>query len=82
MQNKEDVVLKYYRKKCRTVLSYQVISIDMNISSLSSPQDILTTNDETSDPEIQWQHATDGLYFVVIIFKDGTVLTQKMMVQK
>ena len=35
-----------------------------------------------SSPEIQWQHATDGLYFVVIILKDGTLLTQKMMVQK
>ena len=36
----------------------------------------LTTN------TIQLQNTTNGLYFVVIILKDGTVLTQKMMVRR
>jgi len=142
-ENKEDVVLKYYRKKCRTVFSDQVISIDMNISSLSSPQDILTINDETSEylverenrsmeinkkPEfylfpnpnpgvfqietnfplsevailkvvnslgatvydtqnltsntIHLPSSASGQHLVRVILKDGTVLTQKMMIQR
>jgi hypothetical protein len=32
--------------------------------------------------EIQLQNAGTGFYFVVMILKDGTVLTQKMMVQQ
>jgi hypothetical protein len=32
--------------------------------------------------EIQLQNANTGLYFVVMILKDGSVLTQKMMVQR
>jgi len=32
--------------------------------------------------EIQLANSGAGLYFVVIILKDGTVLTQKMMVQR
>ena len=34
----------------------------------------LTTN------TIQLQNAANGLYFVVVFLKDGTMLTQKMMV--
>jgi len=32
--------------------------------------------------EIQLHNAVFGLYFVVMVLKDGTVLTQKMMVQR
>jgi hypothetical protein len=32
--------------------------------------------------EIQLQNSGRGLYFVVMILKDGSVLTQKMMVQR
>ena len=32
--------------------------------------------------EIQLPNSVSGLYFVVMVLKDGTVLTQKMMVQK
>ena len=38
---------------------------------------------ETQNPAtntIQLQNATNGLYFVVVVLKDGSVLTQKMMV--
>jgi len=32
--------------------------------------------------EIQLQNTAPGLYFVVMVLRDGSVLTQKMMVQK
>jgi len=32
--------------------------------------------------EIQLQNTAPGLYFVVMVLKEGTVLTQKVMVQR
>ena len=49
------------------------------VNSLGAP--VYETQNLASN-EIQLLNAGSGLYFVVIILKNGTVLTQKMMVQR
>ena len=54
------------------------------ISNLKISNLIGTTVYETqnvTEPAMQLPNSTSGMFFVVMMLKDGTVLTQKMMVQ-